>query len=321
MSEALRLTDEDDNITLTAEAAYTGGEVAQLADGRAGVYPRDVASGALGVAETEGQFTVAKTTSMVFLDGGRVYWDHSANKAHFKKVSDRDFYIGRAVGDAASAATTMVVNLNVNPPYDLDIVRDPYTSVLVGTAALNGLGYPYRDGGALRFNITATSEAQKVDALSVDGFALSANAIIEGAFRTAAGGSGSASDFSIGVANASHASNADTITDSLFIHLDGGSLNILAESDDGTTEVAATDTTADYATGLTNATRTEFWLDMRNPADVQIYIDGALVLPSTVFNLAASVATWYLLVHLEKSTGTETADLIVDWLKARFAQQ
>jgi hypothetical protein len=39
-----------------------------------------------------------------------------------------------------------------------------------------------------------------------------------------------------------------------------------------------------------------------------------------VFNVNAYAGPWYLLTHLEKSTGTETADLIVDWMRARLGQ-
>ena len=70
---------------------------------------------------------------MNFLDGGRAWWDFSARMVHFKRVDDRDFYLGRFVGDAALNDTTCSVNLNEDPPYDLDLIRDPYTTVPVGT--------------------------------------------------------------------------------------------------------------------------------------------------------------------------------------------
>lgn len=320
MAEAIRYQDGC-SLDYTPDAAVSGGEVRQLADGRAGVVPVDVASGALGSIQTEGVFTVLKTANIVFLDGGKVFWDHSANTATFKSVSDRDFYLGTAVGDTAGSASTVKVNLNVHPVYKCDLARDAYNSVLVGTAALNGLGYPYREGGALRFNITATNEAQKVDAIGIEGFTNSANAIIECAFRMPNGGSGSASDFSIGVANATHASNADTITDSIFFHMDGGSTTINAECDDGTNETAATTTATTFTAGSALTNRVEGWIDFRDPSSVKFYLDGIRVASGTTFSVAASTATWLLLAHVEKSTGTETADMIIDWLRARTAQQ
>ncbi len=312
-------------LTFVADATYTKGEVIQLKDGRAGVILADVTVGnPVGVA-TEGIFTVTKPSGFVVLDGNEAYWDHSANNCHYKKVNDRDFFLGQYVGDgtAAGTDTTAKVNLNLRPRYDIDINRDGANTVLVGTPAALAVSFNYarRIGGSHLAYLSATSEAQKWDLISVDGFAKGANAIVSFAFRIPVGGSGTASDYSLGIANATNATDADLIADSVFIHLDGGpNVNIYAESDDGTTEVAATDTTIDLTAGITFAERVEVWFDMRDPADVQIYVNGSLVLPSTVFNVDAYAGPWYLLAHLEKTTGTETADLIVDWMRARFSQ-
>lgn len=310
-----------ESLDYTPDAAVSGGEVRQLADGRAGVCLADIASGALGSIQTTGVCRVAKTTSMVILDGGRVFWDHSANKAHYKSVSDKDFFLGVAIGDAAAADTTMLVVLNVQPQYKLDLARDPYIGVLVGTAALNGFGFPYREGGALRLNLTATSEAQKTDALSVERLAPGSNPIVEMAFRMPAGGSGSASDFSLGLANDTHASNADSITDSILIHMDGGATTINAECDDGTNETAATTSGVSFSAGTALANRVEVWIDCRDLTSIKFYVDGVRVASGTTFSVAAMTNALGLLAHLEKSTGTETADMTVDWLRARIAQQ
>lgn len=322
MADAVRVRGGNE-IRKTAAAAITSGEVHQLADGRAAVYTglNAAASGDRTNWTTEGQFTLTKTSGVKLLDGGRAFWDHSANAVTYKKVNDRDFYLGRLVGDAESTDTTCVINLNVNPPYDLDLNRDPMLSVLAGTAAAGGFGYPVQLGGAHILELTATNEAQKVDLLSADGFAKGANAIIEGAFRVISDGAGTAVDVSLGVANGTHATDADSITESIFIHLDANNTNINAESDDGTTEVAATDTTIDYTEGSAVTSRVEFWMDMRDPADVQIYVNGALVLGSTVFNVDAATGPFYLLAHVEKTSSTDTYKLAVDWLRARFAEQ
>lgn len=296
----------------TPVAAATAGDVVQLPDGRAAVVINDIAAGDLGAANSCGIFDIAKTTGIVILDGGRVYYDHSAGKAHFKKVNDRDFYLGVAVGDAASAATTVRVALNTEPAYVVDVARDPIDSVIVktaGTPQLRALG------GAMSLEFSATAEAQKVDVLSKDGFAVSSNPIVEFALEVVNGGDDAAFDFNCGVANATHASDADSITESCFIHLDGNSANIAAESDDGTTEVAATDTAVDYVAG----TRFEVWMDLRDPSDVQIYIDGVLVLSGTTFDVSAATGPLKLLAHLEKSSNDTAGEVHVDWLRARIA--
>lgn len=321
MAECLTYQDEDDVLDYTPEADITAGEVIQLADGRAAWAPSAIASGVQGSVAVCGLVTVAKTSSIVILDGGRVFWDHSANKAHFKSVSDRDFYLGVAVGDAASAATTMVVALNVIPQYKIDLARDPYLTSPTGTQALGGFLPPAREGGAIAFKLTGTNEVQKADALSVERFAPGANAIFEVAFRMPNGGSGSASDFSLGLANATHATDADSITDSIFFHMDGGSTTIYAECDDGTNETAATTTATTFTAGTALSNRVEGWIDCRDLSSIKFYLDGVRVASGTTFSVAAMTNSLGILAHVEKTTGTETADMTVDWARVRIAQK
>lgn len=301
-------------IDYTPDAAITGGEVIQLGNGRAAVMPVDLASGRKGAAQITGVYKVAKTTSMVFLDGQELYWDHSANKAHFKTVNDRDFFLGTCVGDAASADTTCYVNLNNHSEFLIDVMKSPVDSVLVLTA---GTPYLRQQGGTQALVFSATAEAQKIDVLSKAGFAVGSNWIVEGIIEVVDNGDAAAPDFNIGVANASHASDADAITESCFIHIDGNALDILAESDDGTTEVTATDTTVNYAEG----TQFHFMMDGRNPADVQIYIDGVLVLGATVFDISAATGPLKLLAHLEKSSDDTPGEFHIDQLRVRIAQK
>ncbi|MBN9521086.1 hypothetical protein J0H58_21635 [bacterium] len=325
MADALyRLAEHDRRVTLAA-AAF-GGEVRQLADGRAGVLQGQNAAGSgdTRAFATTGQFAMTKATGFAGLDGGRAYWDHSANAITFKKVNDRDFYLGRFVGDSASADTECVVNLNVNPPATIDMLRDGFLSVPTGTQVVGAFGFPKPFGGSFSLALTATSEAQCVDMLSVDRVALGANAIAEFVIRLGANGSGASVDLNLGLANGTHTSDADSITESAFFHIDGGSLNVNAESDDGTTEVASTDTTVDITAGSAVANRMEFWLDARDPANVRYFVDGVEVLAATanLGNIAAAAGPLGLLVHLEKTTGTDTAGPVyVDRAELRTAEQ
>jgi hypothetical protein len=298
-------------------------QLIQCPSGKAGFNDSSVtySSGQYAVLRTSGSANVSKTTGFAVLPGGRCFWDHSADKAHYKKVNDRDFYAGRFATDGTSASDNIEILLNEDPPYDLDLARDPFTSVLVGTPAAGGFGYPARLGGAHIIELTATSEAQKCDALSVDGFSKDANAIVEMAFRVLSDGAASAADFSLGIANGTHASDADSIAESVFIHLDENSTTIKAESDDGSTEVNATDTLTTYTEGGAVAQRVEVWFDMRDPADVQIYVNGSLVLPATVFNVNAATGPFFLLAHLEKTSSTDACKYAVDFLRARYAEQ
>lgn len=313
-----------DDIRVTTAAAVASGEVWQMKDGRVAVYQglNAAAIGDRSAFSTTGQHVLTKTATMVLLDGGRAYWDHSANAVHYKKVNDRDFYLGRVVGDAASADITCTVNLNVDPPPDIDVLRDAALSVATGTSAAGGFGLPGVYGGARGLLLTGTNEAQAVDILSVDRFAVGANAIVEAVFRLGANGSTSAVDISVGIANGTSTSDADAIAEHCLIHIDGGALDIFAQSKDGATTVAATDTLIDASAGSAVANRFEVWMDARDPADVQVYINGALVLAATVFALGAATGPLGLLAHLEKSTGTATAGPVyIDRLEARLSEQ
>lgn len=319
---------EGNEYRITAAASIGVGELFQMPDGSAAYYVRlatgiaqAASSGEISDFRNTGKVTVTKTTGITFQDGDPAWWDHSANSLNFEKVNDRDFYAGRIVGDWTTTDATCVLDLNKDPRWDVDLLNDPYLSVLVGTSAVSGFGYPVRLGGSLVFELTATNEAQKVDALSVDGFSKDANWIAEFIFRVNSDGAGTVVDASIGIANGTHASDADSITESVFVHLDANNTNINLESDDGTTEVAATDSTIDYTEGSAVANRVHVTMDGRNPADVQIYINKVLALGSTVFNVNAATGPFFLLVHLEKSSSTDTYKLTLDAARVRFMEQ
>ena len=321
MADSTRIRSGNE-VHVTAGAAVAVGEVWQLKDGRAAAY-KDTAAATLGTRtkwSTEGQYTLTKATGVVLLDGGRAYWDHSANNVTYRKVNDRDFYLGRVVGDAASGDTSVAVNLNVDPPYDIDVSRDPCLSVLAGTPAAGGFGYPVRRGGCFVLELTSTNEAQKVDLLSRDGFDLAANAIVEFAFVVENDGSNATQDFTIGVASGTHATDFQSVTSFVAVSTVGNSTNINVQSDDNVTDVAPTDSTADYTEGTAVANRVECWLDFRAPADVQVYVNGALVLSGSTFTAGTS-GTHYLIAHLEKTSSTDVYKVAVEWLRARLSEQ
>ena len=299
------------NPDFTPVAAVTGGEVVVLPDGRAAVSPADIAAGKLGAAQTEGVYEVQKTSNIAFIDGQEVFWDYSANKAHFKPVNDRDFFLGKAVGDAAASATTMLVEINVRPTYLIDLSRDSFQTVLVGSAALN------RRGGANELVLASTSEAEKVDALSTQGVAPGARMIVEMQLNVLNDGAGSAADFSCGLANGTHATDGDSIGEHLFVHLDANNANINMQSKDGTTTVTVTDTTVDYVEG------TPFLVvfDIRDNTDIQAYVDMVNVLPASVFKLNAAAGPLKLLAHLEKTSAADVYQVQVEKLRIRLASQ
>ena len=310
MAEAVLKKDANANTQdILAPEALSAGEIIQLADGRAAVTASQnaIASGDAAAMLTAGVFDIAKTALVVILDGAPVYWDRSANTATpVLADTGADFYLGVAVGDVAAGEATVAVDLNVQPVYTIDLMRDPGDSIAVGDATLT------MQGGEQVYNILATSEAEKIDLLTCASIPVTLPFILEGRISSGVIGTDNTVDMNVGLANATHATSADTITESLFIHLDE-TLDIKIESDDHTTEVAATDSTIDCV----DNTHFDFAMDCRDLTDIQVYINGILMLPATVFKLNAATGPLKLCAHVEKTTGTATGELRVAKLAAR----
>lgn len=308
-TEADTISMEPHLVEYSTTAALEGGQVIQLPGGRAGVVLRDKAAtsaAAIAAVATEGIFSIPKTSGVVLLAGGRVFWDHSANAATFRAVNDRDFYLGTVVADAASTDTAVQVNLNVLQSVQVNIL-DGSDTVFVGTSAAGGFGSLFNNGATPALSLTATSEAQKADLMSQEARAIASKGIAEFIVRLDANGSTSAVDINVGLANGTHATDADSITEHVLFHIDGGALDIFAQSKDGTTTVTATDTTVDATAGTAITNNLEFWIDCRDSSDIQLYINGVNVLPASVFKLNAGTGPMKLLAHVEKTTGTATA--------------
>jgi len=305
-----------------ADASVSAGEVWLLPSGEVGVYPASkpaVSSGAKIVYETTGKFTFPKSTSTALLAGGRAYWDVSASEVTYKPVNDGDYYLGLVVEDVVAADAQVVVDINKKPKYKIDLQTSPFNTILVGTPAAGGFGYPVRLGGRHVLELTATNEAQKVDLLSVQGVDLSRNPIVEFIFSVMSDGSNATQDFSIGLASGTHASDFQTITSFVAVSTVGNSTNINVQSDDNSADVAPTDTTYDYTEGTGVTSLVEGWLDFRNPADVKAYINGVITAVATL--TAGTSGTHYLIAHLEKSSSTDVYKVGVDRLCARVMEQ
>lgn len=329
MPEATFVRDWDQT-RLTLLASLGAGELIQLPNGKVGYTDGAVgySTGDKPILISSGVVSVPKTNGIVLLDGGPCYWDHSANALHYKAVSDRDFFAGSIVGDYGSSDTFAYVNLNDRPQYLIDLTRgwseDAFDTTLVGTVAVSGCNI-FRRGSSHRFVHSSTNEAQKMDLLSVNGFDPGSQWVVEGAFRVISDGAGTAVDVNLGIASATHATDADSIAEHLFLHLDANATPINLQSKDGTTTVAATDTTTDYTESATLANRVEFWMDGRTrsggTADIQCYVNGALVLGATTFRLDNAVGPLFLLAHVEKTAAADTYELALDWLRVRIMQQ
>ena len=126
-------------------------------------------------------------------------------------------------------------------------------------------------------------------------------------------GDDAALDINWGLANETHATDFDSVGEFVGFHVDGNATTLSAESDDGTTEVAATDTTLEAADDTFN----EYWIDARNPADVKLYVDGVRVLSDSTFVLTDATGPVFPIVHLEKTSNDTPADVRVKSIRLR----
>lgn len=303
MSEAVIYKEAINQQDYTPAAAVVAGEVVHLADGRAGVVATDLAASAKGAVYTAGIFTMAKTATMVLLDGQKVYWDVANSKVKYKG----DFLVGVTVEDAASAATTVKVALNVELKPVISLEQGEWVK-----GVIDGLGVTDLIG-AYMLSFDAVAEAAMAAVYSVDTIATASLPIIDALVAIYDKGDNAALDVSIGLANGSNDTDFDSVTEAVLFHIDGASANILCESDDGTTEVAATDSTVDLVDNQYHLLQ----IDCRELDDIQMYIDGVNVLPASVFKLDAATGPVFPIVHIEKTSDDTVADVRVKQLDVR----
>lgn len=299
-------------VEFTAAAAHSAGEILRLADGRAAYVANaeGLASGDIGTLYTEGVVAVKKSTSVVFLPGQEIWWDSTNNQATHRV--DGDLYVGVNVdGSVAATATTVLVDLNAHPKYTIDLSQDAYDL----TETL-GLGVTDTNGH-FKLAFDAVAEIAVAEVLSRDTFSVTNPGIVEFDMAIFAIGDDAALDISVGVASATLSTDADGIAESFLIHLDGAALDIKLESDDGTTEVAATDTTVNAV----DDTYFHVMLDMRDTTDMQAYINGANVLPASVFKMNAATGPLHLVANIEKTNNDTVADVRVKNFTYRAAGQ
>lgn len=304
-----------DTINYLAPAALVSGQVLQMPDGRAGVVPGAGAgfgSGDVATAMITGMFRLAKTASIVILAGQEVWWDESENKAIHSSVGG-DFPIGVAIATSAAATTTVDVDLNKRVQPAIALGQGGWTTLETDGGSDIGLGLTYM-AGRVKAQFDTATEAATASLLSDHSIAIDNKPILEAVLNIIGNGDDAALDINIGLVNAGHADNADTITESVFIHIDGNDTDIFAESDDGSVEVNATDTNVDYTEG------TAFFLqiDASDLADVRIYINGVAVLVgSETFVLTSASGPMKALFHMEKSSNDTLAIVHVDMMHVR----
>jgi len=304
----------DGQISLIAAAAVVALELRQLADGRAGarISTAAAAQNDTTVWKTDGQYTMPKASGYELLDGLPAYWDHSAGVATWRKVNDRDYFLGTVVGDVANATLTCLIDLNVQPVWEIDLRQGLWTS-----EATDGLGVTSLFGGGVKLAFDAVAEVAQAALYSERTLPIASNPIMMVRFAVVDNGDNAALDIDIGLAIGSHATDFEAITEFVAFHLDGDTLDLDAHSDDGTTDVAPTDTTVNLVEG----TYVEVWIDARVPTAIKLYVDGVRVLSGTTFTLGAATGPVKAILHMEKTSDDTPAELRVVELKVKTSEQ
>ena len=302
---------EGESVDWTPTAAVAAGEVIQLKDGRAAFAPTAIAAGILGSVQVCGIVEVAKIITQTMLVSNQVFWDTSASTCNLLHGGSTDFFLGTVIEDATYTATTVKIMLNVKPAYNLAL-RDGYAAIPIPAITANPQGMMQGFGNGVGMVFDAAVEAEKFDALSLIAIATATPGVLQARICANTNGTSSAVDFNVGLADGTHATDADTITSSLFLHIDGASLVLKIESDNAAAEVAATSTTISCVAG------TPFLVtwDLRSWSDIKCYINGLRVGDGTTgasvtLTLASVTGPLKLLVHLEKTADAGTANYTV----------
>ena len=301
-------------------AATAVGAVHQHGDGRA-TYLQGLSAAAVNDdrrMQPVNQVRVPKTTGIVILDGGRVYFDRSAGTATYRTLNDRDFYLGTAVGDAASADDSLVVNMNQEPYYEIELSGNSRLSQGAWVCEkTNGLGVTLLPGGGAQLAFHAAAQAAQAALYSERKVDLASNPILEMRVALFDKGDNAALDINFGLANGSHATDFQSVTEQVTFHLNGNALDLFAESDDGTIDVAEVDTTFNCV----DDEWFECWIDCRDLTDIQMYVNGVLRLGSNVFTLEDATGPVFPIFHMEKTSDDTVADFRIDLARLRTAEQ
>lgn len=130
-------------------------------------------------------------------------------------------------------------------------------------------------------------------------------------------GDAAAVDIDFGLASDDHATDFESIAEFVAFHLDGADLSLKIQSDDGTTDTAAVDTTVD----LVDDTFYAFKIDYNDLTDVKFYyraIGGTTwtqLASGTTFDVSDASANWTPIVMVEKTSDDTTADVRVDRIR------
>ena len=197
---------------------------------------------------------------------------------------------------------------------------DLYKWAIADTSAS---GTPTKDivagaGGLLQFKLASTSEAEVLCLHTGDNlpFEPSKNPIFTCRLKVVTTDITTNEIVGFGLGTAQN-DTLDSMTEHVMFRLDA-SMDLLIETDDGTTNDDDNDTTVD----LVVDTFYEFKIDARDLENVKFFYrsaaggDWTRLLEGTTFDVSAASGNWQPFIQLQKASGTTTPEINVDWVRA-----
>jgi predicted RecA/RadA family phage recombinase len=297
-------------VKAVTSAALVNGQLVQLPDSRAGVYTglKAAEAGEYVTLSCGGVREVLKTASVAILAGQEVWAKISTSRATYRLAGD--YFVGVAVADAAASATTVKVDMNARPNYNINLAENGGQWT---TEATNGLGATALLGGGVSLAFDAVAEVAQAALLSDRTFDVDDGLIYEVEAAVFDIGNNAALDIDFGLASASHGTDLGAVTALATIHLDGNDLSATTQSDDNVTDVAPDDTGVD----LVDDAWTFLQVDARDKDDVKFYINGVRVNDDGAHVLAAYTSTVVAIAHMEKTSDDTSAEVRVRRMTVR----
>ncbi len=298
------------------------------------------AAAALSVTvRTQGDF-LHTLTSVADADVGKAVF--ATDDATLALIGHPDAYVGRVLAkDSSNKAVIRLKAPGEKPlPSDtgcLEVVNDFLSPVTVTGATAGdlfsgdlrlvsalGLGVKNVVGanGGVDLEFDAVAEVAQASIETEAIFLASKGVTFEARLHLPTNGDAAAFDADWGLGTALTANSrasidhADMVNLAAF-HMDGASTAINAQSDNNVTDVAPVDTTVVNVT--TALAYKEFKAIVRPAGTVEFWIDGARVLPSTVFAVATT-AVLCGFINIEKTSDDTLAVLRIDRIRVAGAR-
>lgn len=258
-----------------------------------------------GTTTTSGAITSASLTT-----GAIAASSIGASSGSLPATTEVELQKGLDVDTYAAFYDDFVADVGATIP--VPWVKNLQTANMTGDY-ISGAGF-----GVYRFLSSSDSEGQSGNLTTGDCLMInmSNNPILEVRARLTPAGAALTADermvIGLGSAHANAEDALDNVTTNAWFRIEGASMSILVEADDGTTDTDDQDTTYTAVKGAW----TVFKIDASDLSDVKFYVDGTEQLGDPV-SMADLGANTYVqpIVCIQRDAGAEVNSLDIDYIK------